>query len=61
MVFDCPGQIELYSNTSVFRTFVQYLQTNGWLVCNASCAELLFCGFRNARVSRLAGTPMMPS
>lgn len=32
VVFDCPGQIELYSNSSVFRSFTAYLQANGWQV-----------------------------
>lgn len=32
LVFDCPGQIELYTNTSVFRSFVRYLQGAGWQV-----------------------------
>jgi GTPase SAR1 family protein len=26
LVYDCPGQIELYTHSSVFRSFVQYLQ-----------------------------------
>ncbi len=30
VVFDCPGQIELYTNTSVFRAFVRFLQSAGW-------------------------------
>lgn len=32
LIFDCPGQIELYSNSNVFRAFTLYLQTNGWNV-----------------------------
>jgi GTPase SAR1 family protein len=32
IVFDCPGQIELYSNSNVFRAFTQFLQSNGWHV-----------------------------
>ncbi len=32
LIFDCPGQIELYSHLSVFQTFVKYLMRNGWYV-----------------------------
>ena len=32
LLFDCPGQIELYSHSSVFRALVRYLQSNGWQV-----------------------------
>lgn len=35
IIFDCPGQIELYSNSTVFRAFVQFLQTNGFQVSTA--------------------------
>jgi hypothetical protein len=33
LLFDCPGQIELYSHLSVFRTFVEYLKRDGWQIC----------------------------
>lgn len=33
LLFDCPGQIELYSHVSVFRTFVDFLKRDGWNVC----------------------------
>ena len=36
LIFDCPGQIELYSHLSVFRTFVDYLRRDGWQVCAVS-------------------------
>jgi hypothetical protein len=26
LVFDCPGQIELYNHLSIFRSFVDYLK-----------------------------------
>lgn len=32
IVFDCPGQIELYSHVSVFRKLAHYLQKTGWRV-----------------------------
>ena len=38
LLFDCPGQIELYSHSSVFRALVKYLQSNGWQVCIISKA-----------------------
>lgn len=33
LVFDCPGQIELYSHVSVFRSLVDQLKAWGWNVC----------------------------
>merc|ERR1711959_732936 len=33
VIFDCPGQIELYTHVSVFRTIVNYLQKSGWHIC----------------------------
>jgi hypothetical protein len=33
LLFDCPGQIELYSHLSVFRTFVDDLKRDGWQIC----------------------------
>jgi len=33
LVFDCPGQIELYSHVPAFKRFVQYLRDGGWAVC----------------------------
>ena len=36
LLFDCPGQIELYSHSSVFRSLVKYLQNGGWSVCTRS-------------------------
>ena len=32
IIFDCPGQIELYTNSNVFRAFTHFLQSNGWHV-----------------------------
>lgn len=40
IVFDCPGQIELYTNSNVFRAFTQFLQSNGWNVSYPSHASL---------------------
>ena len=33
VIFDCPGQIELYSHVPAFKRFVQYLRDQGWSVC----------------------------
>lgn len=33
LIIDCPGQIELYSHVSVFKTLTNYLKINGWNVC----------------------------
>jgi len=33
LIFDCPGQIELYSHVPAFKRFVQYLRDQGWSVC----------------------------
>ena len=40
LLFDCPGQIELYSNSSVFRALVKYLQSNGWQVGSVTVSTL---------------------
>lgn len=33
LVFDCPGQIELYSHVQAFKRFVNYVKDLGWSVC----------------------------
>ena len=42
LIFDCPGQIELYSHISVFRTFVNYLKREGWQVVAVYCLDSQF-------------------
>lgn len=42
MLFDCPGQIELYSHCSVFRTFVEYLRRQGWSIAAVYCIDCQF-------------------
>lgn len=32
VLFDCPGQIELYSHLDVFRDFTKFLQSYGTLI-----------------------------
>uniref|UniRef100_A0A7N0T9N7 GPN-loop GTPase 3 n=1 Tax=Kalanchoe fedtschenkoi TaxID=63787 RepID=A0A7N0T9N7_KALFE len=33
LIFDCPGQIELYSHVPVFRNFVEHLKRKNFNVC----------------------------
>ena len=42
LIFDCPGQIELYSHLSVFRTFVDFLKKDGWHVVAVYCLDSQF-------------------
>ena len=42
LVFDCPGQIELYSHVPAFKRFVQYLQGQGWSVCSVYLLDAQF-------------------
>lgn len=42
LIFDCPGQIELYNHVGVFRTFVDYLKSNGWSVAAVYCLDCHF-------------------
>ena len=42
VLFDCPGQIELYSHCTVFRTFVEYLRRDGWSVAAVYCIDCQF-------------------
>ncbi len=35
LVFDCPGQIELYNHLNVFKTFVDFLRKVGALPASA--------------------------
>ena len=42
VLFDCPGQIELYSHCTVFRSFVEYLRRDGWSVAAVYCIDCQF-------------------
>jgi GPN-loop GTPase len=42
LLFDCPGQIELYSHLTVFRTFVSYLRREGWQIAAVYCLDSQF-------------------
>lgn len=42
LIFDCPGQIELYSHATVFRTFVDWMRGQGWSMCAVYCLDCQF-------------------
>lgn len=42
LLFDCPGQIELYSHVSVFRSLVDFLRGDGWQVVAVYCLDSQF-------------------
>lgn len=42
LVFDCPGQIELFSHVPVFRNFVEHLQRNNFNVCGVYILDSQF-------------------
>ncbi|KAK9838282.1 hypothetical protein WJX81_002246 [Elliptochloris bilobata] len=42
VLFDCPGQIELYSHCTVFRSFVEYLRRDGWSIAAVYCIDCQF-------------------
>lgn len=39
VLFDCPGQIELYSHLDVMQRLAQAIQKSGMLVCAVYCAD----------------------
>merc|ERR1719174_2730358 len=41
-IFDCPGQIELYSHLSVMRDFVDMLQNLDYRVAGVYCIDINF-------------------
>merc|ERR1719235_42658 len=42
-LFDCPGQIELYSHLPVMRTIVDSLQNQtGFRICGVYCIDIMF-------------------
>jgi GPN-loop GTPase len=42
LVFDCPGQIELYNHVDVFNSLVAFLKNDGWAVCVVYCLDCHF-------------------
>mmetsp|Transcript_24953 Transcript_24953/g.69587 ORF Transcript_24953/g.69587 Transcript_24953/m.69587 type:complete len:272 (+) Transcript_24953:191-1006(+) len=53
LIFDCPGQIELYSHVSMFRNFIKYLEKEGWSVC---CVYVIDAQFVTDIPKFVAGT-----
>jgi len=42
LIFDCPGQIELYSHLTVMREIVDMLQNNDYRVAGVYCLDINF-------------------
>ncbi|KAG2386566.1 hypothetical protein C9374_002310 [Naegleria lovaniensis] len=42
LVFDCPGQIELYSHVPIMQLFVKELERRGYRVCCVYCMDVQF-------------------
>lgn len=42
LVFDCPGQIELYNHLNVFISFVNHLRRDGWGCAVVYCQDCSF-------------------
>lgn len=42
LLFDCPGQIELFTHVPVLKTLVDYLRNDGWNVCAVFCLDSHF-------------------
>jgi len=53
LIFDCPGQIELYSHVTIFRSFVDYLKRDGW---NLAAVYTIDCQFVADPTKFIAGS-----
>ena len=53
LIFDCPGQIELYSHVTVFRSFVDFLKRDGW---NLAAVYTIDCQFVGDPTKFIAGS-----
>ncbi|KAF0975874.1 hypothetical protein FDP41_005201 [Naegleria fowleri] len=42
LLFDCPGQIELYSHVPIMQLFVKELERRGYRVCCVYCMDVQF-------------------
>ena len=42
VLFDCPGQIELYSHLDVMTRLTRRIQKAGFIICAAYCADGTF-------------------
>jgi GTPase SAR1 family protein len=41
-LFDCPGQLELYSHYDVMKRITNYLKKNGFSICSVFCIDCTF-------------------
>lgn len=53
LIFDCPGQIELYSHVTVFRSFVDYMKRDAW---NLAAVYTIDCQFVGDPTKFIAGS-----
>lgn len=44
LLFDCPGQVELYSHVTAFKSLADYLTGNGWHLAAVYCMDVQFAG-----------------
>lgn len=42
IIFDCPGQIELYTHLNLFQDFIYNIQRSGYNICCVYCLDSLF-------------------
>jgi len=42
VLFDCPGQVELYSHCSAFRALAEHLRREGWAAAAVYCIDCQF-------------------
>ena len=42
LLFDCPGQVELYSHVSAFKALAEYLTGAGWHAAAVYCMDVQF-------------------
>ena len=53
LIFDCPGQIELYSHLNMFKAFVDFLKNDGWTLVAVYCID---CHFVSDASKFISGT-----
>ena len=44
LIFDCPGQVELYSHVTAFKSLADFLTSAGWHVAAVYCMDVQFAG-----------------
>jgi len=50
-IFDCPGQLELYSHYSVMKDIISYLKNSGINVCCIFCLDSTFLSEKSKFIS----------